>query len=578
MRGCFFIILSLFIPLLPAQPFQPLFQAADDPAVWVKENFGAMRNKNADSARHYVSLAIALAEAQGRTPLAAKLYQLRGIAHYYLGNYPEELASHQQALRLAETTGDKGLQGEILLELGLASNRQQELDQAIAYGRRAMQLCEEAGQLDCLASAQRNLGRSYLKQEELEKAIPLLKASLALRREMNDSVGIPYGLNDMSQLALGAGDYAAAVSYLEESSQIRKATRDTAGLAIDLNNMGEVYHAQGKLGAARQAFERSLVLSRQVNYVNLQKHTLGLLGEVYRRQGDYEAAYGNLQASAALQDSLYGVEKARAISELEVTYETEAKERTIAIQAAELRTQRLIAITVVLSLLLVASLLYYRFFRRRKYEREIARLNLQRQIHEERERISRDLHDSVGANLTRIITDLDLLLMSNNGNNEPVIAQIDDTRDFTQNTIHLLRDTIWALNKDSFNTTEFVTKVKAFLAYYLGKRIAWRVESQVHTERELSPAAVLNLLRILQEATQNMLKHAEASQFVVCIRSEDGHLTLSMTDNGRGMDLTHTRPEDHYGLENMQQRARDIGGTLRFERPATGGLQLRLLL
>jgi signal transduction histidine kinase len=75
-----------------------------------------------------------------------------------------------------------------------------------------------------------------------------------------------------------------------------------------------------------------------------------------------------------------------------------------------------------------------------------------------------------------------------------------------------------------------------------------------------------------------MLKHAKASEFLVRILSEGDRLTLSMRDNGQGMDLTNTRPEDHYGLENMQQRARDIGGTLLFESPETGGVQLRLVL
>lgn len=199
----------------------------------------------------------------------AKLYQLRGIAHYYLGNYDQELANHQEGLRIAEKMDKPGLQGELLLELSMSANRQQELQQSIHCARRAIDLCQEAKQLDCLATAQRNLGRTYLKTGQRDSAMSLLNASLEVRQEINDSIGISYGLNDMAQLATENGNTTKAIEYLEASSAIRSALGDSSGLAIVRpanDKTCEItytfYDSNGKALSSRKETMQSLIANR----------------------------------------------------------------------------------------------------------------------------------------------------------------------------------------------------------------------------------------------------------------------------------------------------------------------------
>jgi signal transduction histidine kinase len=562
--------------LLIAQTVRKDFRTATDPAAWTIENFDKLRSHHADTALYYVDLALA-------NPIAApaqqaKLYQLRGIANYFRGDFVEELSSHQEGLRIAERIEDESLQGQILLELSLGTKRQGELDQSIRYGRRAINLCENAGDLDCQAAARRNLGRIYLSRNR-DSAVYFLTSSLALRREMRDTIGMSYGLNDLSQLAAEDGRFEEAVSYLEESTAYRRAAGDSSALAININNLGELYLMNEDLPTARMYLEESLVLSTQVRYTALQQHTLGLLADIYEKQGDYPAAYANLQKSASLQDSLYGVEKARAISDLQVAYDTESKQQIIETQAAELRSQRLLGLAVLLGLSLVAALVYYRFYQRSRYERRIAELTLNQKLNAERERISRDLHDSVGANLTRIVTDLDLMTLSESSLPAQTASQIKDTRIFTRSTIVQLRDTIWALNKETFTVAELVGKMEAFLRRYLDDRLQWKVESQISEEYQLNSSQVLNILRILQEATHNMLKHAQAQAFTVTVNSSKEQLNITFEDDGLGMAIaTDGEKEQCYGLENMQQRATAIGAKLVTNTGQGGGVRHQLVV
>ncbi len=573
------VILLLFTAgPLTAQSVTATYRTAADPAAWVIDNFEALRGQNADTALFYVNAA--LQDPTIAPERRAKLHQLSGIAHYLRGDYEAELAAHQRGLRLAEELGDEGLQGQILLELGMGANRQGELSTSIAYNRRAIALCASAGNADCQAAASRNLGRTYLKTDLRDSAVYFLTTSLDLRREMRDTLGMSYGLNDLSQLAAEDGRFNEAVNYLQESSSYRRAAGDSSGLAININNLGELYLMNDDLPAARRELEKSLAISTRVRYTALQQHTLGLLADIYEQQNDYAAAYANLQTSAALRDSLYGVEKARSISDLQVAYDTESKERTIEAQAAELRAQRLLGLVILLGLALLGAVIYYRVYQRRRYEQRIAELTLREKLNAERERISRDLHDSVGANLTRIVTDLDLLSLKGEHLSDAVAHQVADTRHFTRGTIGLLRDTIWALHKDEYHAGELASKMRDYLRSYLGDRLEWRVDTDITQDRGLSSEQVLNLLRILQEAAQNTLKHAEAERFVVTVTSTPDSVTVTFEDDGQGLNASANDEATggHYGLKSMRRRATIIGGNLTTDTPAGGGVRHRVVL
>lgn len=573
-----FYICLLFVlfghAFVAAQSVAASFHAAEDPVQYVLDNFESIRTNTPDTALHYLNRVIELTEASTDQARMASAYKYRGIINFYLGNYEEEKRDFLKAINIAEAIDDDGLKGDIYKELSASASRQKELDKSITYGWLAVELCGKAKYYECLASAQRMLGRTYLKLNRRDSADYFLLASYELKLELKDSIGIPYALNDLAELAMLDGQPTAALNYLEESANIREQIGDSTGLAITLNNIGEMILGNGDLPTARTYFERSIVLSKKLRFTPLLQHSLGLLGSIYQQMGDYEAAYHNLQVSKSLNDSLYSVNKAQAISEMEVAYETKKKEQLINSQQTELKLQRLIGVSAVLFLLLLGGFLYYRIYQRRKYEKEINRLEIQQELHQERERISRDLHDNVGANLTRIITDLDLMTPIEQAEKPaPQEAQINDTRAFTQQTIRLLRDTIWALNKDSFNTSEFASKTEAFLRYYLKDLVTWKVEKHITQERQLSSNEVLNLLRILQEGTQNMLKHSDACHFEVQIKNTGSGTRLIIKDDGKGM-FPQQDLDDHYGLYNMRQRAQDIGATFELTTDYNKGLTI----
>jgi signal transduction histidine kinase len=86
-------------------------------------------------------------------------------------------------------------------------------------------------------------------------------------------------------------------------------------------------------------------------------------------------------------------------------------------------------------------------------------------------------------------------------------------------------------------------------------------KEEIIVDKELSPSQGIQLMRIMQEALTNALKHAQASEITISIQSAAG-IVVSIVDNGKGFDAeTVTRGQ---GLQNMEQRANEAGFGLVF--------------
>jgi signal transduction histidine kinase len=103
------------------------------------------------------------------------------------------------------------------------------------------------------------------------------------------------------------------------------------------------------------------------------------------------------------------------------------------------------------------------------------------------------------------------------------------------------------------------------LAQYLEEfgvlaNIPVRLANELADDPRLSPLAETQLVRIIQEALANVRKHAHAQQVVVRLVRLDGHLGVTIEDDGTGMREEVGRY--HFGLETMRERAASVGGDL----------------
>ncbi|MEO5890698.1 MAG: ATP-binding protein [Ferruginibacter sp.] len=212
-----------------------------------------------------------------------------------------------------------------------------------------------------------------------------------------------------------------------------------------------------------------------------------------------------------------------------------------------------------LGILLVSALAYFiNQYNRRKYQKKLAELEGEHKIRLERERISRDLHDSIGAYANAVLYNTELL--ENETGSKLREGLMRDLKFASKDIITSLRETIWAFRKDNYAADDCLLRIRNFIQpftrYY--PHINFKVEGTAPANRTLHYTSALNLVRIVQEAVTNAIKHAEPENIRIISNFNDEQWELMVTDDGKGFDdESLQQAEQGNGLNNMKRRAFD---------------------
>lgn len=195
-----------------------------------------------------------------------------------------------------------------------------------------------------------------------------------------------------------------------------------------------------------------------------------------------------------------------------------------------------------------------------------------RAIERERTRIARDIHDDIGATLTRI----SLLTQAAQREAGPHAGTFEKIYESTRSVTRALNEIVWAVNPRHDNLESLIYYLSHFAQELLGAAgIRCRLESPnpppaTTLESQLRHAVFLSC----REALHNVVKHAGATEVTIRIVATDRELTIVIADNGRGLARANdTTPglASGNGLGNMQQHMADVGGRCVVAAAAAGG-------
>lgn len=200
---------------------------------------------------------------------------------------------------------------------------------------------------------------------------------------------------------------------------------------------------------------------------------------------------------------------------------------------------------------------------RRKYRKKLRILEHEKQIKQERERISRDLHDNLGVYANAVMHNAQLLETEKaNEQKERLLSELGFA---SRNIITSLKETVWALKYEEFSAEECLLRIRNFIQpltrYYTG--IEFKVTGEAPSQLQLHYTKALNLVRILQEAISNSIKHGSARNIVVHADASGERWVVSVIDDGTGFDAENkTAAGEGNGLFNMETRASESGFAL----------------
>jgi two-component system, NarL family, sensor histidine kinase YdfH len=201
-------------------------------------------------------------------------------------------------------------------------------------------------------------------------------------------------------------------------------------------------------------------------------------------------------------------------------------------------------------------------------------------ISQERQRMAREMHDTLAQGLAGVILQLeaaDSHLETNHVAEARVVVKQAMHR--ARQTLHEARRAIQALRSASLEQTDLAGALASEVSEF---EATWGVPADLQTEGRLEPIPpdlAQHVLRIVQEGLNNAGRHARARHVQVGLVQEDHGLRVTVQDDGKGFDVEAAmrRPEC-FGLQGMDERARRIGGDLRVESTPGRGTCLTLNL
>ncbi|MBO6522912.1 MAG: sensor histidine kinase [Balneolaceae bacterium] len=529
------------------------------------------RTSNQDSSIYHYQQAANINEELGNTLEQAKNTLNIGMSYQNLGEFEKTIEFSLEAARYFEEVEDFKGMAIVYNMVGSVYYYQSRYTEAVEFMQKYLEHAEKADDIFEIASANQNLGAVLTAAERELEAIPYLAKASQLHKETGNDLGVATNSINVGTIYFNNGEFKQAIPYFEEGYKGGKSSGNARVLLEAISNLSGAYLNIGEDRKALEFAEEGIEVATNSGDQYMQMLIYQNKANALYNLGDFEEAFTALGVYQEVKDSVINQENLERIAELETQYETEQKERQIAELETERAQQELTiqqnrmlqsGLGGVVILLIIVGFLWQSKVKERELTYKVEQLEVEKEIQAERARISRDLHDNVGAQLVNIISGIDLFERYKNTSKEKESEQVlNSLKEEAKTSIGQLRDTIWALKSDEQTSQTFVDHVNNYLNN-VEKISELSVETSLNDLKDiyLSPTQSLNIFRIIQEATQNTLKHSGATTFQVSGSLEGTQVLLTIYDNGSFK--TSNENGTGSGMGNMKKRAKDAGAEI----------------
>jgi len=217
------------------------------------------------------------------------------------------------------------------------------------------------------------------------------------------------------------------------------------------------------------------------------------------------------------------------------------------------------AVSLIMGLLIAGVRYYYR----RKLIIERRHLEKQQAIEQERTRIAADMHDDLGAGLTKIkyITEL---IIEKTDSGEKVQPELEKLRNFSSELIESMGEIIWATSEKNNQLSNTLYYLRSYAVNYCEENdidCFFEITGNF-TDRNVSGNIRRNIFLLLKETLHNIVKHAGAKTVTIKVAIKE-KLELVIKDDGKG--FSDNRNSGGNGLINMKKRVQELNGSVFFE-------------
>lgn len=201
-------------------------------------------------------------------------------------------------------------------------------------------------------------------------------------------------------------------------------------------------------------------------------------------------------------------------------------------------------------------------------------------VMEERNRMAREIHDTLAQGFTGIILQLEAAEQALHDNPPETERHLNQASSLARKSLAEARRSVWNLRPKALEQAHLADAVKQEVSKF-SEQSSVSASFTLHgNRRELSPDVETGLFRICQESLANIGKHAEATQVEVALAFDTSMVILTVRDNGIGFEQKSpgkgSKKRQGFGLVSMQERARGLGGTFEIQSKKKEGTLVRV--
>ncbi len=540
----------------------------------------AGNNSNSKEAFPYAEYALILAERLEYKKGIANSCSNIGMMYYYKGDYDKALAFDLKSLNIHIELGDKLRIALLYDKIGVLYYDKGDYKKALPYLLKSLKIYKEIKNKQGIGNLYNNIGLLYYYIKDYNKSLTYYLKSLKIMKEITDKPGLANSYNNIGMIYYDKKDYNKALIYFLKSLEIRKRIGNKQSIADSYNNVGEIYKNKGLYNKSINYFDKGLEISTKIGYKSLITVIYYNMSDLYSKKGNYRKAYEYYKLSSVYHDSIFNAESDERFREQEINYETEKKQRQIyklqqekKVNEIKTRQTNIILISSLIVIILASILLFNKARMRHKInvekvlaQEQKTRFKAVMDMQEsERRRIAHDLHDSLGQLLSTIKINFAALERTVNSASEQEktvynnsISLIDEACSETRSISHsIMPGTLMRLGFTPA-VKELIDKVSS------AGKIKVSVDLQGFEER-VNEFVEVSLYRIIQEITNNIIKHSGASVFDIKIIKDKNNISISMKDNGKGMDTSAIEKSEGIGWKGIFSRVHLINGDIKIK-------------
>jgi len=510
----------------------------------------------ADALRNHSNSLSIFKEIQDKKAIAIA-YNDMGNVYENQGNYSEALKNYLASLKIYDEAGNKDAMVNRYFNIAFLYEDQGNYPEALKNYSAALNLCKEIENKECMAACFTNMGSNYLQQGKTQTD--------------------PKQQEELYDKALK--NHLAALKNYKESG-------DKERLAVCYNALGETYLELKNSAKAKQFLNDGLSLFKELGSIDDTKERYQVPAEYIRENyrllarldsttGNWKGAFYNHKQFIFYRDSVLNEENANKILKAQMQFDFDRKEDSLNYQQTltdeKLKQQTLLTheqsliknyLLAGLGLFIVLFFFIYRNYRTRQ----------QLKLQTLRNKIASDLHDDVGSTLSSI----SIFSQMAQQQSKEVIPLLETIEESSKKMLDAMADIVWTINPENDQFEKIILRMRSFAFELLGaKKIDFEFLAGDDVAKLKLPMDVRkNLYLIFKEATNNMVKYAEADKAMFTIKGEKNNLTMLIRDNGKGFDTNQSAKGN--GLKNMKKRAEEIKGQLTIDSLPGNGTTIQL--